>query len=528
MPEVRQRNAAVPMRGHRLDQQVRDAATEILVDFYSPIAVAGLLLWTSIADRVRVKLGAGAYSVVGATRATAANLGNFNIGEVKQGTIEVEIPAGADTRREELELNLGYGVEPLVIFRTISGTINDSSGAGLDGVTINLTGAASDSTVTADGGAYEFTGLGIGFYTITPTLSGSTFLPASDIVQIIEDDEVAGTMAQVWQITGNIVDSFTADLPGVLVTLSGDASDTDTTDVNGDYAFTGLADGSYTVTPTKSGYIFDPVDSDETVSGDDETADFVGTDTTQQWPIAHNYAGDTLGDVIADIDARPTHFEHFSAGSSIQLDDAALWKAQDVGSPNIEKCWGGPGDTNNGGRIRWAAGEGFVPSDDGYFYMGMIGIVNGTNNRFGMQLMSEDEEEGLVWEMYGNSYNYVKTKTGGVYDASWKIGPYGLGRSTTSNYWWYWGIRYNFATNQCYARVIPLTASSPETDSGWVLIGTVSSPSFDQDIEMTRMYAYAGGGTTAPCAVGQVVISHYDVDGASDGNVLTHNYYVPT
>lgn len=518
----------MPVRHISLTQMKRDLAYEIAVDFYAPAAVAGLLLWTSIADRMRVKLGAGAYSAVGATRATAVNLGNFNIGELKQGTIEVKVPTGADTRQEVLGLNLGYGIEPIVIFRTISGTIKDSSGAGLNGVTVNLTGTASDSTVTADGGAYEFTGLGIGSYTVTPTLSGSTFLPANDDVQIIEGDEVAATMAQVWQITGNIVDSFTDDLPGVLVTLSGDASDTDTTDANGDYAFTGLADGDYTVTPTKTDFIFDPVDSDETVSGDDETADFIGTDTTQQWPLVHNYAGDTLGDVIADIDARPTHYLHQSAGSSIQLDDAATWRAQDVGSPNIEKCWGGPGNQNNVGRIRWAAGEGFLPSDDGYFYMGMIGIVNGTNNRFGMQLMSEDEDEGIIWEMYANSFNYVKTKTGGVYDAAWKIGPYGLGRTTGQDYWWYWGIRYNFATNQCYARVIPLTAAESDTDSGWVLIGTVSSPSFDQDIEMTRMYAYAGAGTTAPCAIGQVVISHYDVDGASDGNVLTHNYYVPT
>ena len=110
MPEVRQRDAAVPMRGHRLDQQTRDSATEILVDFHSETAVPDLLLWTSIATRLRVKIGAGSYVAVGATRATAANLGTFTAGETKQGTIEVLIPLAADTRHEELELNLGYGV----------------------------------------------------------------------------------------------------------------------------------------------------------------------------------------------------------------------------------------------------------------------------------------------------------------------------------------------------------------------------------------------------------------------------------
>jgi hypothetical protein len=97
------------MRGHRLDQQVRDSATEILVDFYSAVAVTDLLLWTTITNRLRVKIGAGSYVVVGSTRATAASLGAFTAGQTKQGTIEVKVPAAADTRHEELELNLGYG-----------------------------------------------------------------------------------------------------------------------------------------------------------------------------------------------------------------------------------------------------------------------------------------------------------------------------------------------------------------------------------------------------------------------------------
>lgn len=110
MPEVRQHNAAVPMRGYRLDQQVRDSATEILVDFYSAEAVSDLVIWTSIVTRLRVKIGAGSYVAVGATRETAASLGAFTAGETKQGTIELLIPLGADTRHEELELIMGYGI----------------------------------------------------------------------------------------------------------------------------------------------------------------------------------------------------------------------------------------------------------------------------------------------------------------------------------------------------------------------------------------------------------------------------------
>ena len=108
--QVRQRDAAVPMRGYRLDQQVEEAATEILVDFWSLDAVSDLVLWTSVGSRLRVKLGVGAYVAVGATRATAASLGAFTAGEMKQGTIEVKVPFGSDSEREDLELNVGYGI----------------------------------------------------------------------------------------------------------------------------------------------------------------------------------------------------------------------------------------------------------------------------------------------------------------------------------------------------------------------------------------------------------------------------------
>lgn len=109
MPEVRQRNAAVPLRNYRLDHVEKTIAYEILVDFFSVTAEADVTIWTSISNRVRVKIGAGAYSVVGATRATGVSLGSFTAGETKQGTIEVVVPA-IDTRHEELALNLGYGV----------------------------------------------------------------------------------------------------------------------------------------------------------------------------------------------------------------------------------------------------------------------------------------------------------------------------------------------------------------------------------------------------------------------------------
>jgi len=53
----------------------------------------------------------------------------------------------------------------------------------------------------------------------------------------------------------------------VTITLSGDASATTITDVSGNYSFTGIANGSYTVTPSVTWYAFNPPSEPVVVSG---------------------------------------------------------------------------------------------------------------------------------------------------------------------------------------------------------------------------------------------------------------------
>jgi len=50
------------------------------------------------------------------------------------------------------------------------------------------------------------------------------------------------------------------------VTLSGAASASTTADASGNYTFTGLANGGYTVTPSKAGFVFTPASQPVTVN----------------------------------------------------------------------------------------------------------------------------------------------------------------------------------------------------------------------------------------------------------------------
>jgi hypothetical protein len=65
----------------------------------------------------------------------------------------------------------------------ISGTVT-SSGSGLSGVSMALTGTSTDITTTDASGNYSFSGLSNGSYTVTPSKTGYTFTPTSIPVTI--------------------------------------------------------------------------------------------------------------------------------------------------------------------------------------------------------------------------------------------------------------------------------------------------------------------------------------------------------
>jgi hypothetical protein len=146
----------------------------------------------------------------------------------------------------------------------ISGTVNYGE-TGLSGVTLYLTGVAPATTDA--GGVYNFTGLANGIYTVVPVLEGYTFDPV--FAQIVVNGASVSSVDFVVDTgpTYSISGTVSGDVPlsDVTITLSGYAAQTIKATADGTYSVSGLVPGSYTVTPSLSGYTFSPDSTDVTV-----------------------------------------------------------------------------------------------------------------------------------------------------------------------------------------------------------------------------------------------------------------------
>ena len=78
-----------------------------------------------------------------------------------------------------------------------------------------------------------------------------------------------------WSISGVITGGS-----GATVVLSGTANASTPADASGNYTFAGLANGAYTVTPSKSGYTFSPPSQNVTINGANQVAGFTAPGIT--------------------------------------------------------------------------------------------------------------------------------------------------------------------------------------------------------------------------------------------------------
>jgi hypothetical protein len=160
---------------------------------------------------------------------------------------------------------------------SISGKVS-----GATGVKLSLSGTASATTTADSSGNYSFSGLANGSYVVAPSLTGYTFAPANLSVALNGSDAIGknftGAAITTTTTTGRVISGTISTAIGTTVTLSGAASAVVTSDSSGGYSFSGLKNGSYTVTPSRAGYSFSPASIAVTLNGTDATSkNFAGS-----------------------------------------------------------------------------------------------------------------------------------------------------------------------------------------------------------------------------------------------------------
>ncbi|MBI5067382.1 MAG: carboxypeptidase regulatory-like domain-containing protein [Deltaproteobacteria bacterium] len=192
----------------------------------------------------------------------------------------------------------------------IRGTIR---GAVAAGVQVDLSGAGtSASTSTAADGTFSFLGVPDSTYVVTPVLAGHGFSPGARTVTLSgadasgQDFVSSVATAPLHAISGSVVGAVAGD---VTITLErGSAALASTlTDATGGFVFPDLADGAYTVTPSRSGFAFAPRSQAVALGGADAVLPaFSGTASTGSSQLGEMATGGRVPFGIAignDLDA---------------------------------------------------------------------------------------------------------------------------------------------------------------------------------------------------------------------------------
>lgn len=119
------------------------------------------------------------------------------------------------------------------------------------GVNVNLSGPTSTNVASDDNGAYSFSNLPAGEYTITPSLQGYAFDPANTTVTLTSSQQQEQDFRACHEgeaLTGTMYDTATLrPVAGQTISVDGLSA---TTAADGTYSISGLTCGTHTITAT--------------------------------------------------------------------------------------------------------------------------------------------------------------------------------------------------------------------------------------------------------------------------------------
>ena len=144
----------------------------------------------------------------------------------------------------------------------LSGTVRDAAGQPMPGILVEISSPAVAETVrpvaTDSRGRYRFASLPPGTYSMTFTLIGfwserregiqfpnRNRRPVNVRLYGNGESEPPATVSDGARLRGTVLDAMQGVIPGVALVLAGPAMRTTTSDVNGQFSFTGLPAGDY-------------------------------------------------------------------------------------------------------------------------------------------------------------------------------------------------------------------------------------------------------------------------------------------
>jgi carboxypeptidase family protein len=117
-------------------------------------------------------------------------------------------------------------------------------------------------------------------YVVTPQKLGFSFTPTTRtefVNQDLSSINFTGNAEPNRTISGRVTSSGGTGIGNVTMALSGSQTASSVTNANGDYSFSVLYGGDYTVTPSKTSFTFSPTNQSFTNVTTDQTANFTGT-----------------------------------------------------------------------------------------------------------------------------------------------------------------------------------------------------------------------------------------------------------
>jgi len=235
---------------------------------------------TGDAFSVSKNSGANALNVLGNDQPGDSPLSITTVTQGTHGSVAITgggsgltyTPAAGYTGTDSFTYSVDGGEAPATVTITVvptydvTGRVATSSGTGLANVAIAITpvpaGLTSPATTNASGN-YTLANIPAGTYTLTPSVTGYSFTPATRTVTV-SGTNVAGQdfIAIPWaSLGGTIKDASNVAVSGALVTISpvpAGVTATITTNAGGAYSFARVPPGTYTLTPVRSGNSFNP------------------------------------------------------------------------------------------------------------------------------------------------------------------------------------------------------------------------------------------------------------------------------